>query len=113
MTLDEYQEKAKETAQYGLEGQDYVLWGLVNEAGEVAGVIKKYIRGDYDNPDDEGQAYKTMREKISKELGDVMWYLSACAHEFNFTLDEIAQMNLDKLADRKERGVIKGNGDER
>lgn len=113
MTLNEYQEKAKGTASYGLDGQEYTVLGLVNEAGEVAGVVKKYIRGDYDNPDDEGQAYEIMRKKLSKELGDVFWYLSTCAHEFGYTLEEIAQMNLNKLSDRKERGVIKGNGDER
>lgn len=113
MTLNEYQEKAKETAQYGLEGQEYTLLGLLNEAGECAGVVKKYIRGDYDNPNDDGIAYKVMKEKLGKELGDVFWYLAMCASEFNYTLEEIAQMNLDKLSDRQERGVIKGNGDER
>lgn len=113
MTLNEYQEKANGTADYGLDGQEYTVLGLVNEAGEVAGVVKKYIRGDYDNPDDEGQAYKTMREKLAKELGDVFWYLATCASEFGYTLEEIAQMNLDKLADRQERNMIKGDGDER
>lgn len=113
MTLNEYQENAAKTANYGFEGQEYTLLGLVNEAGECAGVIKKYIRGDYDNPENDGIAYEVAREKLSKELGDVLWYLAMCAKEFKFTLDEIAQMNLDKLSDRQERNVIKGNGDER
>lgn len=113
MNLNEYQDNASKTAQYGLDGQEYTVLGLVNEAGEVAGVVKKYIRGDYDNPDDEGQAYKTMREKLGYELSDVLWYLAMCAKEFKFTLEEIAQMNLDKLADRQERNMIKGDGDER
>lgn len=113
MTLNEYQDNAAKTANYGLEGQEYTLLGLINEAGECAGVVKKYIRGDYDNPDDEGQAYETARNKLSKELGDVFWYLAMCAKEWGYTLDEIAQMNLDKLADRQERNVIKGDGDDR
>ena len=113
MTLNEYQEKAKKTAQYGLDGQEYTLLGLINEAGECAGVVKKYIRGDYDNPENEGEAYETMRAKLSKELGDVLWYLATCTHEFGFTLEEIAQINLDKLSDRQQRNVIKGSGDNR
>lgn len=113
MTLNEYQDNAAKTANYGLEGQEYTVLGLVNEAGEVAGVIKKYIRGDYDNADDEGEAYKVVQHKMSKELGDVFWYLAMCAKEFGFSLEDIAQWNLDKLADRQERNMIKGDGDDR
>ena len=114
MQLNEYQDKAKETAEYHenteskLEDMSYTVLGLVNEAGETAGVLKKFLRGDY-TEDNESDWYKD----LAKELGDTLWYLAVVADEFSFTLDEIAQMNLDKLADRKERGVIKGSGDDR
>lgn len=114
MQLNEYQEKAKETAEYHentesvFEDISYTVLGLTNEAGEVAGVLKKFLRGDYTD-NNESDWYKD----VSKELGDVLWYLAMCASEFGYGLDEIAQMNLDKLSDRKNRGVIKGNGDNR
>jgi NTP pyrophosphatase (non-canonical NTP hydrolase) len=53
------------------------------------------------------------REGIKAELGDVLWTLTACCHELGLTLEEIAEMNIQKLTDRKARGVIHGNGDNR
>ncbi len=52
-------------------------------------------------------------EEYVKELGDVLWYIAASAKELGFTLEQVAQLNLKKLADRKERGVIKSEGDNR
>ena len=80
-------------------------WDLVGEAGEVANKAKKILRGDY-------QA-KDIQEQIAGELGDVLWYLAMVAYEFDLSLEDIAQANLDKLASRKQRGVLKGSGDTR
>lgn len=109
MTFGEYSLKAKATAAYPRIGNNYVypVLGLCGEAGEVAEKIKKLIR------DHNGIFNYEQSEAIAKELGDVLWYLAAVAREFNFDFDWLAQNNLDKLASRKERGVVKGEGDNR
>ena len=50
---------------------------------------------------------------IKKELGDVLWYLSNLCTEFNFSLDEVASKNLEKLKLRAAKGKISGSGDDR
>ncbi|MBT4870518.1 MAG: nucleoside triphosphate pyrophosphohydrolase family protein [Candidatus Diapherotrites archaeon] len=110
MDLDEYQEKASKTDLGTIAKEnnfDYYALGLVNEAGEVAGKIKKLHR-DFD-----GKMTDDYRKEIAKEMGDVLWYLSALCDKFDLNLAEIAQANIDKLYSRKERGLIKGNGDNR
>ena len=103
MNFNDYQKQAITTAIYPVDGRiTYPALGLVNEAGEVAGKVKKRIRGD-------GVALT----EIGKEIGDVLWYCAALAHDLGMTLDDIAQQNLDKLADRAARGVLRGNGDNR
>jgi NTP pyrophosphatase (non-canonical NTP hydrolase) len=83
-------------------GLIYVLLGLNGEAGEAAEVVKKYIRdGTLD------------KDKLKKELGDVAWYLARACGEAGFTLSDVMQTNLDKLNDRKVRGVVSGSGDNR
>jgi len=82
----------------------YLALGLTNEAGEVAGKIKKYLRGDIEELD---------REGLAAELGDVLWYLTTLSAELGIDANIVAQMNIDKLASRKQRGVIKGDGDNR
>lgn len=77
--------------------------GLVGEAGEVAEKIKKYLR---DNT-------KVSQKEIVKELGDVIFYATALSNYFYSNLEEVMQVNMDKLDDRAKRGVIKGSGDNR
>jgi len=103
MTFDEYQAKAVKTAIYKAEHQViYPSMGLVNEAGEVVGKVKKILRdGKFD------------REAIADEIGDVMWYMAALCRDLNVNMSDVAQRNLDKLKDRQERGVIGGSGDKR
>lgn len=103
MTLDDYQQAALKTA-LPAAGLTYCVLGLTNEAGEVAGKLKKRLRGDSKAGTAEGMA---------AELGDVLWYLAVCADRLGFTLDEIAVTNIAKLADRAERGVLQGDGDRR
>jgi len=85
----------------------YPTLGLANEAGEVAGKIKKIFR------DKGGVIGAADREALKQELGDVLWYLTQICTELDLTLDEVAQANLEKLFSRLERGQIRGEGDER
>jgi NTP pyrophosphatase (non-canonical NTP hydrolase) len=113
MNLDEYQRAARSTAVYPtdffipqeLQGIYYTVLGLCGEAGETANKVKKVFRGDFDIDE--------MRTKIAAELGGVLWYLAMAASELGYNLEEIAQLNLEELAERKIRGTIKGEGDER
>ena len=85
----------------------YPTLGLVNEAGEVAGKIKKIFR------DKDGVISEADRAALKSELGDVLWYLTQICTELDLSLDEVAAQNLTKLFDRLERGVIGGEGDVR
>ncbi len=109
MDLYEYQEKARNTAKYPVIGDRviYPTLGLTNEAGEVAGKIKKIFR------DKDGVISASDREALKSELGDVLWYLAQVATELELSLDEIAAANITKLHDRQARGKIQGDGDDR
>lgn len=105
MTFSDYQYEYKQyDSTAGLDWH-YTL-GLVGEAGEVAEKIKKKYR----LPE-----YRTEVDKhdIAKELGDVLWYLTALGEFYGVTLEDIAALNLDKLRSRKQRGVLGGTGDNR
>ncbi|QSL67842.1 nucleoside triphosphate pyrophosphohydrolase family protein [Nocardia phage P3.1] len=116
----EYQERAVDTAVYpcqgGLIGMLYVALGL-GEVGEVQGKIKKLLRdsgimdGDYDTMG--GNYPIEFRSSVAKELGDVLWYVAQMCNELGLEMSVVAESNLAKLADRKERGVLKGSGDNR
>ena len=109
MNFKDYQTKSRKTAGYPPIGHPviYPVLGLVNEAGEVAGKIKKVFR------DKDGQISEETRSALKAELGDVLWYLAQVATELDLSLDDIAQYNIDKLMDRLDRGKIKGDGDNR
>ena len=109
MNFNDYQTKSRKTAGYPAIGHPviYPTLGLVNEAGEVAGKIKKVFR------DKEGEISAETREALKAELGDVLWYIAQVATELDLKLDEIAEYNIAKLYDRLERGKIKGDGDNR
>jgi len=106
MSFNEYQSKAKETAIYKNK-IIYPTLGLCGEAGEVAEKVKKVLRDNNSVFTDE------KRVEIKKELGDVLWYISAIASDLDLTLGEIAEENIIKLFSRKERSVITGSGDNR
>jgi NTP pyrophosphatase (non-canonical NTP hydrolase) len=108
MELTEYQRLSRRTAEYPREAWlAYPALGLAGEAGEVAEHAKKAIR------DDGGELSTERREKMAKELGDVLWYVAQLASELELDLDEVAQANLDKLLSRQHRGVLSGSGDDR
>lgn len=85
----------------------YPTLGLANEAGEVAGKIKKLFR------DKAGRITDADRASLKMELGDVLWYLAQICTELDLDLAEVASANLAKLRSRTERGAIGGDGDER
>lgn len=109
MDFSEYQTKSRKTAKYPVIGHAviYPALGLTNEAGEVAGKIKKVFR------DKGGKINAETRAGLKAELGDVLWYVAQICNELGLSLNEVAEFNLAKLYDRLERGKIQGDGDER
>ena len=85
----------------------YPTLGLVNEAGEFAGKIKKIFR------DKKGEVSDEDKEMLKGELGDVLWYFTQICTELDMTIEEVADANLDKLFSRLKRGKIGGEGDRR
>ena len=108
-TLAVYQRESRKT--WSLIHTDhpivYPTLGLVNEAGEVAGKVKKIFR------DKGGVISDADRDALKQELGDVLWYFTQICTELDLTLEEVAAANLEKLFSRLERGVIGGSGDQR
>jgi len=108
MDLSEYQRQSRRTAEYPREAWlAYPALGLAGEAGEVAEHAKKAIR------DDAGKVSDERKAAMSKELGDVLWYVAQLATELGLDLDEVAEQNLEKLLSRQARGVLSGSGDDR
>lgn len=108
MQFKEYEEIIQQTALYPDAGKGtqlsmaYTALGLTGEAGEFSEKVKKRIRDGVFDP-----------RLAAKELGDVLWYLTASAKELGYSLQDIAEMNMVKLLSRKDRGVLTGSGDER
>ena len=99
MTLNEYQTEAMRTASGMCEkcNDNLILngaMGLNGEAGEVIDILKKHLFQGHDLDVDH----------IAKECGDCLWYLAILAKGAGYTLDEIAQMNVDKLRKRYPDG---------
>ena len=109
MKFSEYQKLIKKTAIYPNQGSNlaYPALGLTGEAGEVADKVKKLIR------DHNGSITPKLKHEMVKELGDVLWYLTALALELQVNLEDVAKSNIKKLSDRKSRGVLQGDGDNR
>ena len=110
MKLDEYQDEASKTAIFPNElpdfievGQVYTVLGQSGESGEVEEKLKKAIR-------ENDESYI---QGMRAEVGDTLWYLSQVCEEFDWSLEQIAEDNIDKLQDRKDRGALTGEGDDR
>ena len=102
--FDFYQELTNLTALYPEENAlMYLLTGLASECGELQGKVAKYFRGDH----------PLNFEDITKEAGDILWFLAQLSHYFGVSLGAVAQGNIDKLQERQQRNVIKGSGDNR
>lgn len=106
--LDMYQKVALTTAIYPREQAIiYPTLGLTGEAGEVANKVKKIIRDGSNSKDEK------LVSEIKSEIGDCLWYIAVLANDFNIKLSDIASTNLIKLENRKEKGTIRGSGDQR
>lgn len=106
MELDEYQDRTQETAVYPeQEAVEYLALGLNDESGEVAGAVKKYMRGDYGEEE--------LCSRVESEAGDVLWYWVRLLDELNLTASEVMEKNAEKVFDRKNRDKIRGDGEER
>ena len=102
--INYYQSEALKTAIYPEEYKViYPALGLAGEAGEVADKVKKIIR---DGNTDSNLA-------IAVELGDVMWYIATLANDLGYTMQHIANMNIEKLKKRSRENKLQGSGDNR
>ncbi len=108
MNFNEYQQKASTTAKYPSTMRlIYPTLGLAGESGEVCEKVKKLYR------DDNGVISFQKLEELKRELGDVLWYVSAICTDLGINMQEVAELNISKLQSRLERNVIHGNGDDR
>lgn len=85
----------------------YPTLGLTNEAGEVAGKVKKIFR------DRAGVVTDEDRRALTLELGDVLWYLAEMCTQLGISLEDVAAANVDKLQRRTAEGTLAGDGDYR
>ena len=120
MTLNEYQHLAMTTCMESCDNISYMLLNLVGEVGEFASKVAKHIRKGkaeiVDNLLVDGADDSLKQEDIAdlrKEVGDCLWQIAGLCKVMGWTLDDVAKENLSKLADRKARGVIDSNGDNR
>nr|DAW52504.1 MAG TPA: NTP-PPase-like protein [Bacteriophage sp.] len=126
LTLNEYQNKAMSTCMPESDNLFYMLTNLVGEVGEFASKAGKHMRKGKLHittapRDEEGKILHTQMWNISdeerhlmlSEIGDILWQTAGLAKVMGVTLEEVAEENLAKLASRKQRNVIAGDGDER
>src|SRR5437016_6179995 len=95
MTFEEYQTKAAATdAPEIAKNADLSipLLGLAGETGSLLTLYKKWLR--------DGDAYQMVEDRLSEEMGDILWYLAAIARRRGLSLDSIARLNLEKTASR-------------
>lgn len=110
MNFNDYQKQTLTTAiHHKDELMDKTIWvlGIAGEAGEIVEKWKKivaYRDGEINDED---------IQEIKKELGDVLWYIALLADSLGISLEDVAKLNLEKLASRKARGTQKGSGDNR
>lgn len=107
MQLNEYQQKASLSSIPSCESFSYLALALCGETGEVAEKIKKVIR------DKNGRFMAPDLAGIALELGDVLWYVAVLAKVLGYKLEDIANLNLEKIESRLDRGTLHGSGDNR
>lgn len=119
LTLNEYQKRAMTTCTESSRNFSYMMLNLVGEVGELASKVAKSIRKEQAYIKDNKFYFNEFPTCIEQEremmleAGDCLWQLSGLCSAMGWDLEKIAQMNLDKLASRKERNVIVGDGDNR
>ena len=107
--MDEYQQAALRTAAPRDKHNElfHLLLGLVGETGEIAEKAKKVVR------DKDSDFSQWDIEDLTKELGDTLWYVAVLSDYFDVRLEDVARLNIAKLADRQQREMLGGSGDER
>ena len=108
----EYKEFTRTTAIYPTQfpyNFYYLTLGLTSEAGEVAGKLKKFMRDDAAG----AKVTEEQKDKLLSELSDVVWYTVRLLDELDLDIEDAMEYNTQKLASRKERGVLGGSGDNR
>lgn len=121
LTLNEYQRHAMTTCMDSCDNFAYMFLNLVGEIGEFASKVAKHIRKekamvDYNSLITERGNNAMTRQEIAdlrKEAGDCLWQLAGLCKVMGWTLESVARENLAKLADRQQRHVIDGSGDNR
>ena len=120
MELNEYKDKAMTTCLPTCKTPLYMIGLLHEEAGELQGKHNKALRHGMINYKDNQMVFNgtfeeqmEWEQELAKELGDVMWAVAGICEVFQWDIDKVAQCNLDKLASRRQRGVIDGEGDNR
>lgn len=123
MELNEYQRKAMLTCMPTCENVSYMLMNLVGEIGELASKLAKDIRKgnvvigrgiDSDLvPIMPIEEWIERQEEYKKEAGDILWQIAGFCYTMGWDLEDVGAGNLAKLSDRKHRGKIDGNGDNR
>lgn len=132
MELNTYQKMAMTTCMPSSDNFAYMMLNLVGEVGEFSSKVAKLIRKDmvkidnnrpvlcFPNPFTEDHEHMTPQDydvdynaELQKECGDILWQVAGLASCMGWELEDIARMNLDKLASRKQRGKIDGDGDNR
>lgn len=103
MKLNDYQAEAM-SFRLPSATPDYALFNLSGEVGELHSLIAKAIR--------DGAKFD-FELQVKKELGDVLWCLTAVAMDYGYTLEDVAQSNINKLSKRKQDGTLNGSGDNR
>ena len=98
-----------------------MLLNMVGEVGEFASKIAKGIRkGEMmikdnhlclDSKQFTKESLERLKESLMAEAGDICWQLSGLCTVMGWDLEEVAEYNLKKLAERKKNGTIAGNGD--
>ena len=121
MELNEYQKRAMSTCMESSNNFAYMSYGLAGEVGEFMGKIGKYIRKGkvkidnndliVGNTETDFLLSKDEADALIAEIGDCLWFVSGLCTTLGWSLEEIGQKNLDKLAARKAAGTIDGNGD--
>jgi len=106
MDFNSYQKKSRKTAIYPKKDEN-IVYPVLGIAGEVSDKIKKILR------EEKGKVSSENRKEIAKELGDLLWYIAQLATELGLSLNEIAQLNIEKTKSRKKRNKLKGSGDNR
>lgn len=125
MDLNEYQRQAMQTCMDSCDNFSYMMLNLVGEVGEFASKVAKGIRkeeltiGGTDISDSDlipnasFVGWTHASDELMKEAGDILWQLAGLCYVMGWDLEDVAKQNIDKLASRRKRGVIDGDGDNR